>query len=212
MRAGGGDRRSAVDRLGDAWPPLGGVLLMTAGLLAACSSSSSPTAGTSGGAVLLVGTFHGHTGKYKTIQSAVDAAKPGDWILIAPGDYHENADESGVSTDPSHGDMGGVMITTSNIHLRGHEPLHGHRGRHQVRRSGCLQRRPDRPELRGHRAATARRSAATGSWCGRPTTSRWTISPHATSWPARVTRATRSGGTGAPTAARSACTATRAAT
>jgi len=69
--------------------------------------------------VLLVGTFHGHAGKYKTIQSAVDAAKPGDWVLVAPGDYHENADESGVTTDPAHGDMGGVMITTSGIHLRG---------------------------------------------------------------------------------------------
>ncbi len=89
-------------------------------MLAACSSSSSsPTTSPSSGTVLLVGTFHGHAGKYTTIQSAVDAAKPGDWILVAPGDYHENADESGTSTDPSHGDMGGVMISTSNIHLRG---------------------------------------------------------------------------------------------
>jgi hypothetical protein len=69
--------------------------------------------------VLLVGSFHGHAGGYSTIQSAIDAAKPGDWILVGPGDYHETADESGAATDPSAGDMGGVMITTRDIHLRG---------------------------------------------------------------------------------------------
>jgi hypothetical protein len=98
-----------------------GAVVLGAGLLAGCGSSNSATGstGTSSGAVLLVGTFHGHAGKYTTIQSAVDAAKPGDWILVAPGDYHEDADESGAATDPAHGDMGGVMITTSDIHLRG---------------------------------------------------------------------------------------------
>ncbi len=99
-----------------------GAMSLAAGLLAACSSpSSSPPAssGTSGGTVLLVGNFHGHAGKYTTIQSAVNASKAGDWILVAPGDYHENDDESGATTDPAHGDMGGVVITTSNIHLRG---------------------------------------------------------------------------------------------
>jgi hypothetical protein len=44
----------------------------------------------------------GKNGNYKTIQSAVNAAKPGDWILIAPGDYRET-----------------VRIKTDNIHLRG---------------------------------------------------------------------------------------------
>jgi hypothetical protein len=98
-----------------------GAVVMVTGLLAACSSDSatSGSSGGTGGKVLLVGTFHGHAGNYKTIQAAVDASKPGDWILVAPGDYHESADESGVPTDPAHGDMGGVMITTSGIHLRG---------------------------------------------------------------------------------------------
>ncbi len=96
-----------------------GVVLGTGLLAAGGSSVSAAATGSSGGKVLLVGTFHGHAGKYKTIQSAVDAAKPGDWVLVAPGDYHEDADESGISTDPAHGDMGGVMITTSGIHLRG---------------------------------------------------------------------------------------------
>src|SRR3954447_331863 len=48
--------------------------------------------------VLLVGK----KGTYKTIQSAVNAAHPGDWILIAPGDYKEP-----------------VVIKTNGVHLRG---------------------------------------------------------------------------------------------
>ena len=99
--------------------------MATGGLVASVASVASVAGATtygakgSGGTVLLVGTFHGHAGKYATIQSAVDAAKPGDWILVAPGDYHEAADQSGLATDPSHGYTGGVMIDTSNIHLRG---------------------------------------------------------------------------------------------
>src|SRR5436190_7231988 len=44
----------------------------------------------------------GKNGTYKTIQSAVNAARPGDWILIAPGDY-----------------KGRVEIRKSGLHLRG---------------------------------------------------------------------------------------------
>jgi hypothetical protein len=48
--------------------------------------------------VLLVGK----SGSFKTIQSAVDKARSGDWILIAPGDYKET-----------------VRITKDGLHLRG---------------------------------------------------------------------------------------------
>jgi hypothetical protein len=48
--------------------------------------------------VLLVGK----NGTYKTIQSAVNAAHSGDWILIAPGDYKET-----------------VRIRKAGLHLRG---------------------------------------------------------------------------------------------
>jgi hypothetical protein len=90
------------------------------GLLASCASSPSSTSGaTSGGRVLLVGSFDGHAGRYSTIQSAVTAARAGDWILVAPGDYHEVADQSTSADDASYGDFGGVLITKSNIHLRG---------------------------------------------------------------------------------------------
>src|SRR3989442_1604643 len=69
------------------------------------------------GAVLRVGTWKGRAGAYTSIQDAVDAAQPGDWILIAPGDYHERADyrDPGPATEAG----AGVMIRTPNIHLRG---------------------------------------------------------------------------------------------
>ena len=60
--------------------------------------------------VLTVGTYHGVRGQFATIQAAVSAARSGDWVLVAPGDYHEN---SGSTDHPS-----GVLITTG-IHLRG---------------------------------------------------------------------------------------------
>src|SRR4051794_14087116 len=41
--------------------------------------------------VLLVGTYNGKAGQFSTIQEAVDAAKPGDWILIGPGDYKQTS-------------------------------------------------------------------------------------------------------------------------
>jgi len=76
---------------------------------------------TTGGQVLLVGTYDGHMGQYQTIQAAVNAAQPGDWILIAPGDY--KADTT-LTTPPSkkhasEGWYGGVTITTPDLHIRG---------------------------------------------------------------------------------------------
>ncbi|HUE28069.1 MAG TPA: hypothetical protein VMP89_14935, partial [Solirubrobacteraceae bacterium] len=66
--------------------------------------------------VLRVGTYHGSRGQYRTIQAAVNAAKPGDWILVAPGDYKTTSSHapSGASDRPS-----GVLITTPRLHLRG---------------------------------------------------------------------------------------------
>jgi len=69
--------------------------------------------------VLLVGTFNGHAGQYTTIQAAVNAAQSGDWVLVAPGDYHERDDESGPQSYVSEGGAGGVVISKPNVHLRG---------------------------------------------------------------------------------------------
>jgi len=96
-----------------------GSVLLAAAVLAACGSSGPSGSGRSGGSVLLVGTFDGHSGHFKTIASAVRAARPGDWILVAPGDYHEVADQSGSPGSPAQGRFGAVLITTSGVHLRG---------------------------------------------------------------------------------------------
>ena len=55
--------------------------------------------------------------QFDSIQAAVDAARPGDWILIAPGDYHERGDYT--THKPTDEAGAGVLITTPNIHLRG---------------------------------------------------------------------------------------------
>jgi hypothetical protein len=86
-------------------------------LMVALPAPSARAHGTQGAPrVLRVGTWHGIPGPYADIQSAVDAARPGDWILIGPGDYHEQGDR----VHPRSGDAGGgVFVTTSRLHLRG---------------------------------------------------------------------------------------------
>ena len=71
----------------------------SASVLLVCNDSSAP-----GGCG--AGTFH-------TIQSAVDAAAAGDWILVWPGIYHETAAKHSGCDDPA-----GVCIAKPDIHLR----------------------------------------------------------------------------------------------
>jgi len=93
--------------------------------LAACSSGSTKASQTPTGPaavtgrVLLVGTLNGHPGGYRSIQAAANASRRGDWILVAPGDYHETDDHVRPPSDATHGDFGGVLISTPDIHLRG---------------------------------------------------------------------------------------------
>jgi len=96
--------------------------LAALGLVAAALTACSATAASAASSrVLRVGTYKGVPGPYSTIQAAVTAPRPGDWILVAPGDYHEQADHAQVPTaaQESDGDMGGVLITTPDLHLRG---------------------------------------------------------------------------------------------
>ena len=73
-------------------------------------------AGVAGARVLRVGTYKGIRGQYKSIQAAVDAARPGDWILVGPGDYKTTSSRApaGRSDTPA-----GVLITTRRVYLRG---------------------------------------------------------------------------------------------
>jgi hypothetical protein len=69
--------------------------------------------------VLLVGSYQGIPGQYSSIQAAVDAARPGDWVLIGPGDYHETGNRvpPGAVGDDTAG--AAVLVTTPNIWIRG---------------------------------------------------------------------------------------------
>src|SRR6201990_2093641 len=80
--------------------------------LFALGASLAMIAGTATAKVLRVGTYHGVKGQYQSLQAAVDAAKPGDWILVGPGDYKT----SRLRTPKA---PAGVLSPTRNIHIRG---------------------------------------------------------------------------------------------
>ena len=90
--------------------------MILCGLLAAnetlvaqnASGTASAPKSTSAARVLQVGSYHGKAGAFSSIQAAVNAAKPGDWILIGPGDYHEQGSK-----------QAGVWVTTPGLHFRG---------------------------------------------------------------------------------------------
>jgi hypothetical protein len=69
--------------------------------------------------VLRVGSFNGVAGEYATVQQAVDAAKPGDWILIGPGDYKETSSRAPVGAKGDDIAAASILITTRNLHVRG---------------------------------------------------------------------------------------------
>jgi hypothetical protein len=77
-------------------------------LVAAACGSSKPTTAKIPSNVLLVGTYHGIKGNYQSLAAAVAAAKPGDWILIAPGTYYLN---------PTHST--GLWIKKPDLHIIG---------------------------------------------------------------------------------------------
>ncbi len=101
-----------------------GALVTGAGTSGATTKGWAPGVGKSH--VLYVGSFDGVTTPpsqtFSSIQSAVDASKKGDWILVAPGDYHEQGDMGANAPSPADvadGWYGGVDISTPGIHLRG---------------------------------------------------------------------------------------------
>ena len=94
------------------WVLAAAVTVTVAAALSGTGSASAQAAH-----VLTVGSFGGVAGDYTSIQAAVNAAQPGDWVLVGPGDYHEQ----GV---PGAGESAGVLITTPGIHLRGMDRNH----------------------------------------------------------------------------------------
>jgi hypothetical protein len=86
-------------------------------IVAAAALSAALLLPSSAGAqVLLVGSYDGVAGQYGSIQDAVDAAQPGDWVLVGPGDYKTSTSRAPAGA----GDVpAAVLVTTPRIHIRG---------------------------------------------------------------------------------------------
>jgi hypothetical protein len=84
-------------------------LVLLACLTMACASA--------GAQVLRVGTYKGAPGQYATIQAAVDAAAPNDWILVGPGDYKTASAQTVSGSGEAY--PAAVLIAKSGLTLRG---------------------------------------------------------------------------------------------
>jgi len=71
------------------------------------------------GRVLLVGSYNGIRGQFRSVQAAVDAARSGDWILVGPGDYKERADHRADRGPQPANTPAGVVIAKAGLRLRG---------------------------------------------------------------------------------------------
>ena len=68
----------------------------------------------------LPGTFVNGVGPmYDSVQAAVDAARPCDWVLVAPGDYKETAAAPESPSGDPNVEPAGVLVTTPRLHIRG---------------------------------------------------------------------------------------------
>jgi hypothetical protein len=68
---------------------------------------------------LFVGSYNGLKGSCRTIQEAVNAAAPGNWILVGPGDYKQSSTQQipgAVGDDRAGAD---ILVKTPEIHIRG---------------------------------------------------------------------------------------------
>ena len=90
--------------------------LPLAGIVAGVIALALAVAPAAGARVLRVGTYHGVAGQYTSIQAAVNAAHPGDWILIAPGDYKTTSSSAPKAAPDA---PAGILITKPRIYLRG---------------------------------------------------------------------------------------------
>jgi hypothetical protein len=90
----------------------------TLGLTALVAASGwAPASATTTPRVLRVGMWHGIRGNYPTLEAAVAALRPGDFLLIGPGDWHPRMDylrnQLGVRYPSA------LLITTPDVTIRG---------------------------------------------------------------------------------------------
>jgi hypothetical protein len=91
--------------------------LLALGLSGVAAAAPAGTAHGPKPRVWTVGTWHGKPGQFLSIQAAVDAASPGDWVVIAPGDYKERGDYT--THRPTTAPGAGVWIDKPGLHLLG---------------------------------------------------------------------------------------------
>jgi hypothetical protein len=86
------------------------------GLIAGLAAAIAPAALARTPHVLRVGSYKNVAGQYKSVQAAINAAKPGDWVLVGPGDYKTKSSHEppGRTNTP-----GAILITKANLRLRG---------------------------------------------------------------------------------------------
>ena len=96
LTVGGAPAIAGSQALAARAPVLAGATHTGSNVLLVCNGSTTPCPG--------------GVSVYSTVQSAVDAASRGDWILIWPGVYHEKSTQWPTA---------GVWITTPDIHIRG---------------------------------------------------------------------------------------------
>jgi hypothetical protein len=100
--------------------PIGGALVaVTVAVLLSLPAAAG--ARDYGGAGTLIVKQSGKNA-FHSIQAAVNASRPGDWIIVFPGDYHERSDYSGPYSAVGGDEAGaGVWIPPSkhDIHIRG---------------------------------------------------------------------------------------------
>ena len=90
------------------------VLTLLAVVLLGSVSAALPAA--AGARVLRVGVYKGLRGQYRSVQAAVDAAKPGDWVLVGPGDYKSTTSRAprGAARFPA-----AVLLQKPLVYVRG---------------------------------------------------------------------------------------------
>jgi hypothetical protein len=83
---------------------------------AAVAVTIAGLASSAGAKVLRVGSYKRITGQFSSIQAAINAAKPGDWILVGPGDYKTSSSR----TPAGRPDLASALIMSKrDVYLRG---------------------------------------------------------------------------------------------